>query len=306
MDGRAPEPPSIRLRHLTCLVTLARERTLARTAARLGLTQPAISKTLADLESIAGERLVDRGRHGARLTPAGERLLPHALQVTQALDAAEAALRRADGQAEPVVEIGALPTVAGPLLARAITRLHTERPLAGVRVRTESNDELLTALKAGEIDLALARMAEPSMMQGLSFELWYTEALTVAIRPQHPLAGAALVSWPDLLEFDLVVPGPGTAPRHQTDMHLRELGLDLPPGCTQTQSVTLARSLTLISDAVWIVPQQVVRADLDAGLLHRLDVPAPGPAEAVGLLHRTAAPLHAPARQLLRILRTGS
>src|SRR6266700_71194 len=62
----------IRLRHLTCFVVVAQERTLARAAGRLHLSQPAVSKTLAELEDLAGRRLVDRGRAGAQLTQAGE------------------------------------------------------------------------------------------------------------------------------------------------------------------------------------------------------------------------------------------
>src|SRR5438132_13892644 len=67
----------IRLRHLTCFVVVAQERTLARAAARLHLSQPAVSKTLAELEDLAGRRLVERGRAGTALTPAGEQFLKY-------------------------------------------------------------------------------------------------------------------------------------------------------------------------------------------------------------------------------------
>ncbi|MBN3810180.1 LysR family transcriptional regulator [Paraburkholderia sp. Ac-20347] len=60
----------LRLRHLNCIVAIAQERTLARAAARLNLSQPAVSKTLAELEQWAGARLVERGRNGAALTAA--------------------------------------------------------------------------------------------------------------------------------------------------------------------------------------------------------------------------------------------
>ena len=57
----------IRLRHLSCFVAVAQERTLARAAARLHLSQPAVSKTLAELEDLAGRRLVERSRAGTQL-----------------------------------------------------------------------------------------------------------------------------------------------------------------------------------------------------------------------------------------------
>ena len=75
----------VQLRHLRCLVAVAQERNLARAADRLALSQPAVSKTLVELETLAGQRLVDRGRHGARLTAAGQDLLAHALHVLEAV-----------------------------------------------------------------------------------------------------------------------------------------------------------------------------------------------------------------------------
>jgi DNA-binding transcriptional LysR family regulator len=174
----------IRLRHLTCFVVVAQERTLARAAARLHLSQPAVSKTLAELEELAGRRLVERGRAGTQLTPAGEEFLRYAVDVTQALESAAAVLTGSAVPVAPALRVSALPTVAGGLLVEAIARLRGRRPHAGVSVRIGDNPELLAGLKAGEIDVAVGRMAEPAMMQGISFELLYAESLTVVTRPQ--------------------------------------------------------------------------------------------------------------------------
>ena len=88
------------------------------------------------------------------------------------------------------MRVAALPTVAGGLLVDALARLRERRPHAGVSVGIGDNPELLAGLKAGEIDVAVGRMAEPAMMQGVSFELLYAESLAVVTRPQHPLAVA--------------------------------------------------------------------------------------------------------------------
>ena len=80
--SRARAQERIRLRHLSCFVAVAQERTLARAAARLHLSQPAVSKTIAELEELAGRRLVERGRSGTQLTPAGEEFLRYAADVT--------------------------------------------------------------------------------------------------------------------------------------------------------------------------------------------------------------------------------
>jgi len=242
---------------------------------------------------------------GAQLTQAGEQFLRHAVDVTQALEAAAAALTRTGSPRVPAAQVGALPTVAGGLLAQAVARLHQRRPHAGIAVRTASNPELLAALKSGEVDFAVGRMAEPAMMQGVSFELLYAESLTIVARPQHPLLGTGgrIVPPLALLGFPLVIPGTGTAPRHSAEAFFEAHGIALPLGCTETQSVSFARALTMLSDAVWITSQHAVQLDIDRGWMCRLNVPAPGSAEPVGLLSRSGAHLGELAGQLMDTLR---
>ena len=302
-DSRGDDPPyppyppasvalsRIRLRHLSCFVVVAQERTLARAAERLHLSQPAVSKTLSELERLAARKLVERGRSGTQLTRAGEQFLRYAVDVTRALESAATALTATAPARFPTAQVAALPTVAGGLLAEAIARLHQRRPHVGVSVRMGDNKELLAALRAGEVDFAVGRMAEPALMQGISFELLYAESLAVVTRPRHPLAaqGARGLSLLAMLEYPLVIPDVGTAPRHDVEGFFEAQGLALPPARTETQSVSVARALTLLSDAVWITPQHPVQLDIDMGWLCRLNVPVPGSAEPVGLLCRSGA-----------------
>ena len=286
-------------------MVVAQERTLARAATRLHLSQPAVSKTLAELEGLAGRRLVERGRAGTQLTPAGEEFLRYAVDVTQALESAAAVLTGAAVPIAPTVRVAALPTVAGGLLVDAIARLRERRPHAGISLRIGDNPELLAGLKSGEIDVAVGRMSEPAMMQGVSFELLYAESLAVVTRPRHPLAlaGNKPLSPLDLLDYPLVIPGAGTAPRHDVEGFFAAHGVALPPGRTETQSVSVARALALVSDAVWITPRHPVQLDLDRCWLRQLNVPVPGNAEPVGILSRSGVALGELASQLMETLR---
>jgi len=295
----------IGLRHLTCFVAVAQERTLARAAARLHVSQPAVSKTLSELERMAGRQLVERGRAGTQLTPAGEQFLQYAADATRAVDSAAAALSRAMAERPPVLQVATLYTVSGGLLARAISRLRHRRPDARVSVRMAHNPGLLDALKAGDVDLAVGRMSEPAMMRGVSFELLYAESIAVVARPGHPLLAAAggPVSPRDLLGYPLVLPEAGTAPRLQADGIFTAAGLTLDSGYTETQSSSVARSLALLADAIWITPQHSVQPDLDHGWLRQLSVPVPAAAEPVGILTRSAGRPPELAGQLMQALR---
>jgi DNA-binding transcriptional LysR family regulator len=278
----------IGLRHLTCFVAVAQERTLGRAAQRLHVSQPAVSKTLSDLERQAGRQLVMRGRAGTQLTPAGEEFLKYAAEATRAVDAAAVALSPSRTPLPPVLAIASLYTVAGGLLAQAIARLGARRPDARVAIRMSHNPELLGALKSAEVDLAVGRMAEPDMMRGISFELLYAESLAVVTRPGHALAAQGAVSPRDLLGYPLVIPESGTTPRLQAEGIFAAGGVSVDAGYTETQSSSVARSLTMLSDAIWITPRHAVQLDLDNRWLAALPVPVPPGAEPVGLLTRSA------------------
>ena len=288
LPSPVPDPAGrIRLRHLRCFVVVAREGQVGRAAELLHLSQPAVTKTLNELEMLAGTKLLDRGRHGARLTAAGHRFLRYAQDVTTSLDAAAAALTGATGPARDPLRIGALPTVAGAVVPEALARLRLVRPDLDVRVRTDPNAVLLSALAAGTLDVVLGRMAEPSRMVGLSFELLYAETLVFVVRPGHPLAGRP-VSPAETLDHPLVVAIRGTVPRHATDAMLERHGLRLPAGLIETLDLAVARGVVRRSDAVWITTERAARDDLADGAVRRLELPTSGTVEPVGVLRRSA------------------
>ena len=111
VDGR------IKLRHLQCFLAVAQRRSLQQAAASLSITQPAVSKTLRELEEILGVRLFDRGRHGAVPTPDGTVFMAHA-------GAALSALRRQPGGSEAfkLVDAAMSASVAQPNVRAAWDR----------------------------------------------------------------------------------------------------------------------------------------------------------------------------------------
>jgi DNA-binding transcriptional LysR family regulator len=193
--------------------------------------------------------------------------------------------------------------VAGGLLAQAIARLQVRHPDARVAVRMSHNPELLAALKSGEVDLAVGRLAEPGMMRGVSFELLYAESLVVVARPGHALVRRTVVAPRDLLGYPLVIPEAGTAPRLQAEAIFTAGGVAFDAGYTETQSSSVARSLTTASDAIWITPRHAVQLDLDNGWLAAVGVPVPPAAEPVGLLTRSAERPGELGSELVSILR---
>ncbi|WP_226437245.1 LysR substrate-binding domain-containing protein [Rhodococcus yananensis] len=278
----------IRLRHLRCFVAVAQERQVGRAAARLRLTQPAVTKTLNELELLAGTKLLERGRHGARPTTAGLRFLDHAERVVRAFDTAVADLAGTPGTGRDTVRIGSLPSAASVLLPDVLTALHDLHPDVGVQVHTAPNTDLLAALRGGDVDVVIGRMSDPDTMRGLSFELLYAEALAFVVRTGHPLAGRC-PTVAQICEYPLVVSGTGTVPRHHTDVLLRRHGIDLPAGTVDTIDVAVAATHVRGSDAVWVVPERVPARDITEKRLSRLPVDTVGTAEPIGVVRPAAA-----------------
>ncbi|MEF7614326.1 LysR substrate-binding domain-containing protein [Aquincola sp. MAHUQ-54] len=284
----APPPAAnilgrIRLRHLQCLLAVAETGSLRRAAERLAITQPAVTKTLADLESIVGLRLLDRGRRGAVPTPDARAFLRHAQASVDALG--EAVRSVSPGADHRPVRLGVLPTLAPSVAARATLAWRTVCPDVPLSVVTGLNTALLRGLRERELDMVIGRLADPDDMAGLSFELLYAEPLVLAARPGHPLLHAGRPPAPaDLAACPLVLPMAGTLIRHAADSFLGARGIVPRGGITETVSASLGRALVLASDALWFTPLSAAEADLEGGLLARLPLEAAGTEEPVGLL----------------------
>lgn len=292
----------IRLRHLHTFVAVAQQGTLGRAAETLNLSQPALSKTLNELEQLTGTRLFERGRLGAQLTLVGEQFLTHAVKVLDALNTAGQALNRKEGMNSDVVRIGALPTAALGILPTVIGQFHKQQKDITLQVATMNNTMLLAGLKSGDVDIGIGRMSDPELMSGLNYELLFLESLKLVVRPGHPLLQET-VTLSRVMEWPVVVSPRGTIPRQNAETLLQSQGCKIPPGCIETLSASLSRQLTVDYDYVWFVPSGAVKDDLRRGLLTSLPIATEGAGEPIGILTRVDASLSQGAQTLLSAIR---
>ncbi|HGD7250160.1 TPA: LysR substrate-binding domain-containing protein [Klebsiella quasipneumoniae] len=292
----------IRLRHLHTFVAVAQQGTLGRAAETLNLSQPALSKTLNELEQLTGTRLFERGRLGAQLTLVGEQFLTHAVKVLDALNSAGQALNRKEGLNNDIVRIGALPTAALGILPTVIGQFHKQQKDITLQVATMNNTMLLAGLKSGEIDIGIGRMSDPELMSGLHYELLFLESLKLVVRPGHPLLQET-VTLSRVMEWPVVVSPKGTVPRQNAEALLQSQGCKMPAGCIETLSASLSRQLTVDFDYVWFVPSGAVKDDLRRSVLTALPIATQGAGEPIGILTRVDATLTPGTHTLLSAIR---
>jgi len=277
----------VKLRHLQCLVAIAAHRHMGRAAESLCISQPAISKTLTELESLLDTALVVRSRRGAALTEKGLVLLGYAgsslRTLREGLDQISSAVR----SDVVTIAIGTLPTVASTVVPLAVQLFKQSWPAARLSVRAGVNADLLALLKRGELDLVLGRLAEPAEMQGLSYEHFYEEELVLVARPGHPLAVGHQVEPAAVLAYPMVIAPVGTAIRHSVDLFFLRHGLGIGRDTVETVSDTFSRAYVCSSQAVWVIAIGVVEEDLRTGRLVRLPCVALNTRASVGLTLRS-------------------
>jgi len=144
------------LRQLEYLVAVAETGTFSEAAKRTFVSQPSLSLQIKDMEQHIGASLLERGRHGALLTPIGMELVTRARLILRHVEEFKAIAREADGNLTGRIRLGVLPTVGPYLLPQATRSLHAAYPELRLSVREERTDELENHLSDGRFDVIIS------------------------------------------------------------------------------------------------------------------------------------------------------
>ena len=293
----------IKMRHIACFLEVAARGGFGRAGEALHLTQPAVSRAIAELEDILGVTLFERGRGGAVLTPQGEAFRAHAGAAVAALGRGIDTVVQGRARGGWVLAIGALPTVAARILPEAVARAKAAGLGATIRLEAGPNDWLLERLKQGRLDLVVGRLAEPQAMKGLAFEHLYSEDIVVVALPGHPAARGAPLRLADIASGPLILPTAGSIIRPEVDRLFLAEGIAALDDVIETVAPSFARTYVRRSDAVWIISHGVVAEDLAEGALVRLPLSVAVAGGPVGLTTRAEAGLPADAGLFVRAVR---
>ena len=202
-DGRMmADSRMFELRHLKYFVAVAEEGSINRAAARLHLTQPALSRQIKALEEVVGECLLSRTGNAIRLTEAGQLMLVEARAV---LERAEGALVRVRAACSaPPFRLGYSPSLTAGLLAPAVAAFSQLHPRVRVEMRDMASNEMTRALEKGAIELALT-VPPDQPAPGLRWIVLHRQRIRVAMAKSHPLAVEKLLTPFHLNEQRLVL-----------------------------------------------------------------------------------------------------
>jgi DNA-binding transcriptional LysR family regulator len=273
------------LRHFALV---AQYRTFTAAARHAHITQPALTASIQRLELQLGAKLLDRGRGGASLTAAGEALLPRARAALAAVEEGKRAVSEVMGLTAGTVRLGAGATVCTYYLPRFLARFRAKHSGVQIHLREANQDDLVDAVEAGDLDLAILARVAGELPRGLARERWIADELV-------------LVAAPGLADVDaapIVTLARGTTTRMLTDRCFPERAIAMELG-----SIAAVKANTRAGVGVALLSRHAVERDVAAKQLEILPSPRTPVARPFYLVHRGRARLPPAAGELHRLLR---
>lgn len=285
-----PPPNGFKTQHLLLVAALAEHGSMLRAAHSLAVSQPACSKLLHQLEAFVGTRLFTRHPRGMTPTVEGDAFARHArLALGEIARASEAVRTLREGLSGTVV-LGTEATAATGLVPRAVALMKTRYPRVTVSIELAFSEQLIRYLRAGQLDLVIARPASLADEVELVHEPLPPSEHVLAVRADHPLLAQDTPAWPTLLDHVWILPPVGNVMRTSFAGYLDAHGFDLPHQLIETAALPIVTALLRLSEFVAPLPRNIVHDHAALGLLAALPVPLELRLPAASLMHRREPP----------------
>lgn len=243
---------SRRLKHFLAVYDL---RSIGQAAEKLFLTQPALSKSIRQLEEDLQVRLFDRTPLGVVPTVYGDALAQHARVIRSEMRHAETEISNLRGAVKGHVTVGCGPSVAAGLMPLATERLRKAKPGIRFTILEGLVDSILPALRRGELDLAVGAWPRPADSD-VTAETLVRDRVCVVAGPRHPLLKKKSVEMSDLLEYPWVLPPETQRFRQLLEETFLAKGLSPPVPSVTSNSATFIRTMLLDNQSLSFLPVQ--------------------------------------------------
>ena len=254
------------MHQLRYFVAVAQANSFSRAAEACFVSQPSLSQQIAKLESELGQKLLDRLGRRVRLTDAGRQLLDSANSILATVDDAKRRMKDDGNLAGCRLSVGAIPTIA-PYLLPGVLR-HFEKRYAGVEVTIQEDvtRNLITALTAGEIDLAV--MALPIDDEHLETECLWSEPLLLALPRGHRLSRKKRITAEDLVDERFLVLRELHCLGEQVLSYCRAHECQPRIACLSAQVATM-QALIRQGMGITLLPEMATRDRASQGIIYR-------------------------------------
>jgi DNA-binding transcriptional LysR family regulator len=289
-------------RSLQLLVAVDDLRQLGKVAAFMNITQPAVSKAIAEVERGLGLKLFERTARGVHPTIYGECLIRHARSMLGTLAQARDELLGLASGSSGSLRVGVLATAAPVLLPRSLAEVKKRQPNMTVLVREGTVETLLPELWLGNLDLVVGRLPDRHIAPALGEKVLTQESIALVTGCHHPLASRKRVAWDQLTDFPWVWPPVNTLLRAPLERAFERHGIPLPGNRIETLSVHVIRTYLHHTNAIAALAADVSRYYASERMLAVLPVELPGLVRPVGVMWSRQRPLSPAAQALIESL----
>ena len=289
-------------RHLHLLVALDDFRNIGKAAGHANVTQPAISKALAELERGLGVKLFERSARGVNPTVYGECLIRHARTMLDQLAQTRDELRGLVTGTSGKVCIGALSSTVNTLLPQSLVLLKSRSPGTNVLVRENTQEVLLPDLWSGKLDLLIGRLPAMHATRGLEEKILFSQPVSIIAGRRHALTRRKTVDWEDLKNFPWVLPPVGSLLRDPVEKAFEEHGIPLPGNAVETISANVVARYVQLSDALAVMASDVAKYYEELGVVSTLPIEFARQVPPIGIIWNRERPLSPSASEMMQCL----
>jgi DNA-binding transcriptional LysR family regulator len=279
---------NLKLRHLQLVVALDQFRHIGRAAEFLSVTQPAVSKTLVEIERMFGLELFARSSRGTEPTAYGQTVVRFARSVLADYDRTKDEIAAVASGAAGRTKVGALVVALPVLLVRAEQRVKARSTQTTVLVEEGDLTRLLPRLRVGELDLIVGRLEPGYASPDLVTEALYDEPMTIVAHPEHALLKGGRrrkkPGWAELQTVPWVVPPPWASSRIKLDQMFYKHRLTPPVDLIETASFLATLTFVRERQALGFLARSVARHFEREGQLKCLDIQVPIELPPVGMI----------------------
>jgi DNA-binding transcriptional LysR family regulator len=274
----------VELRTVDYFAAVAERGTVRGAAAKLGISQPALTKAIRRLEDEVGVVLFDRQPRGVTLTVYGRTLLRHARNVQASLKEAHEEIAALRAGIAGRIRIGAGPSWERVVLPQAISQFAAGQPAVQIHVLGGADDALKAQLRSGDLDFVLAATPDaPELEPDLEWRPLMADDYRVIAATHHPLQALRRAALPDLLDYPWILPGAATQMVERLRIIFRAHGLPPPEPAIETDIVSLKLELMRDSDYLSFHAAAHLR-QIDPGQFRPLDIPGASWRRAAGII----------------------
>ncbi|KQW64923.1 LysR family transcriptional regulator [Variovorax sp. Root411] len=293
----------LRMRQVALLLAIDECGTLSAAAKAIGMTQPAATKMLGELEETLGQKLFARVGRLLRINEAGERALLSFRGVRGTLELLQRELYELQLGHAGRLSIGSIMAASPTYLTLALAKLKKQLPLVSVEVEVGTSDRLMEQLDEGGLDVVIGRI--PGAASGYHFLPLSEEPISLVCAPGHPLAKARSLRFERLLQYPWVLQPEGTPMHDAIIQEFQAHHTSLPPGLLETSSTLITVHLVSRTEMIAALPQSVAKGFQKHRMLDLLRYELRNRLASYGSITRADRPVSIQAEHFLRLLHEG-